>query len=496
MSEFSTRCQQLIEANNTSVYRISKQTNLERTALHRMTIGRQIPPQDFFDKFCDFLRISPNERLELRELYLEEKIGREKYQNRKYILELIEHLAEMEEVSLASTYYQENQDLFLSSDNRPMISYSQNPFQTHMLLTSVLGIAFRSEKRQSIITNIPSSFSLFMQDLRYFFQCYQKDVEIQHLLTFHSNPHGYKNVNCNLEILHEILPLALSPFQNYMPYYTYSQYLPADIDYLPMPYYLVTNDYVLALSSDMKAAILHDNPNIVQKYKEQLKLLLQNAKSLVHCTKTAPESLHFYRTASLNSGWISYSLESYPCITPLMPEERFAKYMKQTIQACYSDSSIVTSTVSTLLDQIKCSLSHSPQVLFTLPGFMLFCQTGKVTGQIACYFPAFTIDERKKMLNKILALNNNASLNNYGSIRWHLCREDFKIPTHIHLDMFDQRTLMFSKFCSGFDFRFAFLDESSIFEAFSDFFSSLEESRLIYSTEETNAIVRDYLSEL
>ena len=490
MSEFSTRCQQLIEANNTSVYHISKQTNLERTALHRMAMGRQIPSQDFFDTFCETLRISPSERRELLELYLEEKIGREKYQNRKYILELLEHLAEMEEISVESAYYEENLDLFVSSDNRPMVSYSQNRFQTHMLLTSVLGIAFRSDKKQSIFTNIPSSFSFFMQDLHYFFHCCQNDVNVQHLLTFHSNPHGYKNANCNLEILHEILPLALSPFQDYMPYYTYSQYLPADIDYLPMPYYLVTNDYVLALSADLKSAILHENAETVYRYREQLKLLFQNAKPLIHYTKTAPEALHFYGTASLNSGKISYSLETYPCIASLLPDDRFTRYMTQTIQACYSDRSAVASTVTSLLEQIKCSLSHSPQVLFSLPGLIRFCQTGKVTGQLACYFPTFSIEDRKKLLNHMLNLNKGTG------IQWHLCREDFKIPAHIHLDLYDQHTLMFSKFCTGFDFRFAFLDESSIFEAFSDFFSSLEESKLIYSIEETNAIVKKYISQL
>ena len=95
-----------------------------------------------------------------------------------------------------------------------------------------------------------------------------------------------------------------------------------------------------------------------------------------------------------------------------------------------------------------------------------------------------------------MLLGSLLDLNNGENIAWHLCKEDFEIPSHIHLDLYDQRILVFSKFCSGFDLRFVCLEESSIFEAFTDFFSSLEESGLIYSIEETNAIVQRYMAQL
>lgn len=213
-------------------------------------------------------------------------------------------------------------------------------------------------------------------------------------------------------------------------------------------------------------------------------------KPLIHCTRTAPDSLHFYETASLNSGWLSYSLESHPCLSSLLPKEYFSKLMTQALQASYPDASTLASVVKALTEHLQTILGHSPKTLFSFPGFIRFCQTGKVYGQIGTYFPAFSLSDRKKLLRNIISLNVNKC------ISWHLCKEEFTVPTYIHLELYHKKTFMFSKFKTDFNFRFAFIDESSIFEAFTDFFSSLEESGLIYSTEETNAIIQKHIDAL
>ena len=83
MSKFSMYCKHLLAANNLSIYQLSKQSDLERTALHRMVTGKQMPSHEFFEKFCYSLRVSIQDRQELTELYLEEKIGLEKLCSKK-----------------------------------------------------------------------------------------------------------------------------------------------------------------------------------------------------------------------------------------------------------------------------------------------------------------------------------------------------------------------------------------------------------------------------
>ena len=92
MSTFSECCRQLLSESESSVYEISKESGLDRTSIQRMITGKRMPSIQFVEKFCDHLRITPIERAELLELYRIEKIGKELYQNRMYIKNMIENL--------------------------------------------------------------------------------------------------------------------------------------------------------------------------------------------------------------------------------------------------------------------------------------------------------------------------------------------------------------------------------------------------------------------
>lgn len=55
MSQFSEKCKELIEKNDTNVYRMSKAFDLDWTTLQRMKTGKRLPNEDFILRFCDCL---------------------------------------------------------------------------------------------------------------------------------------------------------------------------------------------------------------------------------------------------------------------------------------------------------------------------------------------------------------------------------------------------------------------------------------------------------
>lgn len=89
MSEFSIFCKKLIDNCEMTIYGIAKEAKIERTSLNRMIAGKRLPAKDFVDRFCSVLRITPGEYEQLQQLYMKEKIGKELYQNRSYILKML-----------------------------------------------------------------------------------------------------------------------------------------------------------------------------------------------------------------------------------------------------------------------------------------------------------------------------------------------------------------------------------------------------------------------
>ena len=61
----------------------------------------------------------------------------------------------------------------------------------------------------------------------------------------------------NLQVLHSILPLALSNTLDYTAYYYYSKTSESDFSQLLFPYYVITENFVLEISGDLKNCILH-----------------------------------------------------------------------------------------------------------------------------------------------------------------------------------------------------------------------------------------------
>ena len=94
MSDFSERCKQLLLESGSNVYQISKRSGLDRTSLQRMITGNRMPGPKFVREFCSNLRINPVEEEELLKLYIIEKVGKPVYQNRLYVKNLIEGIAE------------------------------------------------------------------------------------------------------------------------------------------------------------------------------------------------------------------------------------------------------------------------------------------------------------------------------------------------------------------------------------------------------------------
>ena len=248
-----------MEANGSNVYRLSQTSVLERTSLQRMVTGKRLPNQEFVRAFCRALRIPAAEEKELMELYNMESMGETAYRNQRTMLQLFQHLAEVEKKEKPSCKMEPQNNLVLTS------TISAKSYNTELLLQFLLKDAFQGENH-TIYTNLPGTDSEFFHYLYLFAPQHMGKTVVKHLITFRISD---TDIYENLESLNEVLPLYFADVFLYEPCYYYSTLSAKEQSDQIFPYYVISSKYVLQLSGDLKKGILHSDPWTVQQYTEE-----------------------------------------------------------------------------------------------------------------------------------------------------------------------------------------------------------------------------------
>lgn len=463
MTALNQKCRLYLEMTGHTIYTFSRSANLDVADVHRLVKGNKIPSLDFLRAFMDSLRINETERQELLELYEEETAGHAAYQNRRYIAQIISSLSNAEN------------HVFFHDSIPAAATDMKHTIQACMQACRLLeGIFSRTDRVSEIYCSFPLSLPFSIFDLMlHFHKKYsgRKKFKFRHLIAFSSNPAVQPDSNCNLKILHGILPLIFSGFDEYIPYYYYSHAAESDFFQIPWPYYLVTEDGALLLSADGSSSILHKQPEKILWYRREMEQLLQAAMPLISCSHSAEESLRLYQTYSWPANPIVGYLSCQPCMMPCITEEHFTKRFPAPLSSGPFAS----------LPPLGASS------YFSRGGLLNFWKTGEITGQLAAYLPPFSPEERRKALLRFTEKNNGTD----DSSR--LLKMDIPFPANLYMELLQHHRLLVCMFEKGENIRFILFDEPSIYDAFADFFQYLGLPGNSCSVSETNCFILELL---
>lgn len=487
MSEFSERCKHLLLESGSNVYQIAKHSSLDRTSIQRMITGKRLPSLQFVKTFCSYLRISPIEKTELLELYEIEKIGKTTYLNRWYIKNLIETLSMAED----NTPIKENnfgpQNFPHRHDLRNLVTFSDSTVLDHTESTilTILELELQNNKKPEILLNVPSTYTFLLQALQRIFRNSPSETCIKHLITLNKNPLNSMYSSRNLEILSYILPITKILDGKYHPYYIYSSLTPSDEKLLIMPYYIVTSHHLLIISSDFKSVSIHTASPIVEKYRNEFQRIFDMSEPLVNYTTLPSEVVSHLNQAYMTLGRPSHTFEFHPCFFYMNSGLQIPEFFLDRINEAPTFSSAFADTYKALANS-----NTETKNFFSEEGLKVFCDTGKCLGQYNNIKKGFSPTERKLMLNQYCHKNQMNEFHGY------MLKPDFKIPTYFNIELHNNHCLHLFSLKEDFQFSFIKIEESSICEAFYDFFDSLSSSELSYSKEETCSKIADYIANI
>lgn len=468
MSKFSEQCKHLILENGTNVYRLSKDFSLECTTLQRMVTGKRLPNIVFVKKFCEALRIPYSEKQNLMELYRMEQIGETVYNNRKCIKTILNNLA-LNEKSLS------RDSLSVSDSNRyqeqNIISYS---FQIEERVQAVLRKAFIRKKTPIIYTNFPANNFVFFHHLRTLNIEYPSSVLIKHLINFKIDANDTIH---NLNILNNVLPFILTNQMQYHSLFCYSRLNIFDFSQIVFPYFIITADEVLLLSSDMENFISLEEEEIIKRYQVEFEKMSMQCSSLIHETTELAEALYEYKILHEGIHKPFYSIEPSICCTKVLSALDFDGILKGILENLGLNAEDMVQYMNTIRN-----VSY-----FSKEGLEYFCDTGKLTGQMGVLLPMMTKKERAHYLMHFIEQAEEC----------YLLDDSFHLNANLNIEICDRERINIIYFDPDAisNIRFISINESSICNAFYDFIESLECSESVYSAEQTKAEVARILKE-
>lgn len=484
MSEFSIFCKKLIDNCEMTIYGIAKEAKIERTSLNRMIAGKRLPAKDFVDRFCSVLRITPGEYEQLQQLYMKEKIGKELYQNRSYILKM---LCDMDALQMHHVDTETEPLLTTNSEISKIAASTNDRLQGKRMLEQLISNTFSDGKKQTILTNFPVEKQYFFEYMEKYAMSYHKKVPVYHYLTIHSNPKRYRNPNCNLEILHNIFPWIISERQEYVPYYSYSSCMPEDLVSQIWIYYVLTKEYALFYNADLSSAICITNAKQISLFRDTLKKAQENMKKFVLVGNESEDFNGFYLDTIQDYGKMAKSIRYCPNYIQYLKEEDAVLRMKTMLESdlCEEYSDIISR-------QIFDNEEEEYFNVFSEQGLEYFCNTGCVAVQELANEKeqGFSVRERIAILEKMVESNRSGERKSY------LCNSQYFGLEKISMELFENGSLAIIKYQEKKPQKVIFIEESSICEAFEDFFDSLDEMGLVYELEKSSRIIQKWINKL
>ncbi|MBC3889176.1 hypothetical protein GH810_12715 [Acetobacterium paludosum] len=281
MTKFSEEIKSLIDESGETIQSLAKIGNLDRTTLQRIKSGERLPTKEFFGKLCVALRLSSAEKEILLELYEIEKWGAQCVDNRKKIIALIETITELTEQGIQFSKEMSKNET-PHSDNNDAV--------THTIITNeaaVLRTICNAIDRE-LFTNDHPHLQMFIRGEKepvynHIFQRMignKKHLVLEDVIHLPKASEGSTTAHylTTLKSVISISVLKNVAYQSNYLYYSES----GELEHSALfPYYILTSDRTLTLSSDFKRLIVYDNPDIHELYGDDFSSLLETTDSFI-----------------------------------------------------------------------------------------------------------------------------------------------------------------------------------------------------------------------
>lgn len=296
------------------------------------------------------------------------------------------------------------------------------------------------------------------------------------------NPLKTKDANCNLKILHRVLPMAQSFPSQYQVHCCYTRCSEEDSYAFFWPYYLITHDYVIMISADGTSAYLQKDKGIVGRYQEEFHQLFDKSDVLLEQYQDDERIIREYLHNYDKYGMPEYILRSNPGLVHMISYGQLEERIKNKFQK--------SPAVMEMLSQYYAAWQErktTPIEFFSQKGLENLIEMDNTASECCPIFLELDKEIRNQMIQRLLKEIREG-------MESHLIPENkIRLPQNLMLEIFGSNKVVLFNSTQSSRLNFIQIEEPGICEAFLDFVEYLIETEVVLSTEETTEYIEQMI---
>lgn len=447
MSQFSELLREYIKKKDITIKALAEKCGIDRTYLHKILKGeRKVPSVDFVENISLQLMLSTEDKSRLMELYNISEMGEDVYNRRKQVSKIIHDMANTNMEDPDALTFKTEVDI----DSVPEISIYTDKRELRKNLQVLICSDVHNGSDIQVIAQ-PTEFLTNLLSIA----AEGSESAINHLFFFDNTSGEKTTAKYNLDIFPFICHLA-QKHEKYEAFYYYEGASAYFNSTNIMPNIMITNNFLIRTDSDYCEGVIYRSKPMVEFYMRQFeKFKTKCAKLLDHAVDIL-EYVYFWYDDNAHA---------------LLPADA-KKFVK-----------------SKLTMGKKALSEHKFVNLFSEKGLAEFMTTGEIFELPRNSYTFPTLAERKIMLQIMISLCEN------GMADYRIIKNDyFAVSKNLCINISDNTSLNIIARNNCFsDFSYLKISETSLVQAFWDYFQHFIDSDAVCSHEETIEILRSYL---
>lgn len=320
MSEFSQLLELYIPKSGLTENQLAKISGYTRSYIALMKNGQRVSPDTVKMKaLSDALGLSPYEYDQLWNAYLKARFGERSYELSRAVVKLLHSF----------TFYS---DMTIQGEHRnqiPDVTVINNRTDLEAFVKAV--VENEAQKDGGEVCLIMQEDFSFLYNLIAMSLRSNKTLKVEHILCLEGSKNSDR-IDYNLSFLSTVIPVLLSaPEGGYEAWYYYDSVKEHFTNSALMPYVVMTQDYVISISSDMTSAAVFKDRQINSLFKSLFEQRKQECRRLFRHIEGGYQFFEYYKEARKKCDFLM-SMGSQPCFA-VLPLENIVKKYEQVFPA-------------------------------------------------------------------------------------------------------------------------------------------------------------------
>lgn len=481
MSDFSEMLSFAIKTRNINVNDMIQYCDIDRSTMYQIIRGKRKPANiKLVENIAAFMELSPSERQYFIDTYEITRIGEEKFYSRKSVYQFLLNFELLNSKDFLKLDTQSPADVsFYKEDSQNIICLSQQS-QTSVYIHKIF--KQESSKEHGKICIIAQPEHLDKLNLSTYLLNFGDNISIQHIICMDNSKDMLSSErNYNIYCFKSILPFYGMQYE-YVPYYYYDQVSSHFGRFNLMPCLFLTSSAAVVCSNNLMEGFYFSSSDVIASLNRYFHNALSHAKPLSTSFRSVLNTFlqNFY--CKTGSHTIQYYLAAEPCLIRFFHDEILEAHLKSDLP----DREKILELLKFYVKKQKSFKNY--YYFFTKRGMENFLETGRLHEIPNEIYEAFHYSDRIKFLRQLYEENQSQP-------RTFLLKGDLAdVPDNFNLfSSASTGFLLFSKYY-GLP-SFLLLQEPKIIQSFYDFLSSIIETPLAASIEETQQYLKEVLDQ-